>query len=166
MNEPLTSDPAWLDQLDELITEFDTSFHRETRRPIEAYVANVPEYRKSNLFASLLRVELTHRIRLGETPTVADYCGRFDNYADILNVVIGEFSQILRQVRVGTIFDEHYEVLAEVARGGSQNRRPFTARYEGEGVGEGELDQGLSRDRLGEPNCGFRPAERSGPCHR
>jgi tetratricopeptide (TPR) repeat protein len=78
------SSPGAETWIDRIATEFDRAWYEGRRPRIEDYLGEASDAGRP-LLTELLRIELQHRKRLGESPTAAEYERRFADHAEAVH---------------------------------------------------------------------------------
>ncbi len=81
-----------LRRIDQASDRFEAAWAAEHRPRIEEFLADVPEPERAILLHELLVLELGYRRRAGETPTPADYLGRFPDHPTVIHHALEEAS--------------------------------------------------------------------------
>src|SRR6516165_10578823 len=76
-----------LEQIDQLCDRYENARVAGQQPRMDDYLREVPEAERSALFRELLKLDLHYRRQQRETPTEAEYCQRFPEYTDLIQVV-------------------------------------------------------------------------------
>ena len=85
--------------VDEACDRFEMAWRSGLRPPIEAFLGDAADPRRSALLRYLLAVELDYRVSLGESPEPSEYRVRFAGYERLIDRVFAEFSRRLAIAR-------------------------------------------------------------------
>ena len=69
-------------RINAVCVRFESSLKQGAAITIEDSLEQVPEGERAALLYALVRLEMEYRQRRGETPALAEYAGRFPQYAD------------------------------------------------------------------------------------
>jgi serine/threonine protein kinase/formylglycine-generating enzyme required for sulfatase activity len=79
-----------LQEIDRVCDSFEAAWHAGLNPRIEDYLGIVAESYRESLFREILARELEIRRKAGESPCLADYDGRFGDYAGLIQTILGE----------------------------------------------------------------------------
>ncbi|MGO9598586.1 MAG: protein kinase domain-containing protein [Isosphaeraceae bacterium] len=79
-----------LQEIDRVCDSFEAAWQAGLNPRIEEYLGAVAESHRESLFGELLAREVEIRRKAGETPGLADYDGRFGEYAELIQTILGE----------------------------------------------------------------------------
>ena len=84
-----TGPPTAGRHVDEVCDRFEAAWLAGQRPCVKEYLGEAPEPERSDLFRELLKLDLHYRQQQQETPTEAEYCQPFPEYADLIHAVFG-----------------------------------------------------------------------------
>ena len=79
-----------LTRTDQICTAFDRAWSAGESPDLDAYLNQVDDFDRGELFRKLLEVEVEYRVARGEIPNTADYISRYQNFAEIVKEVFAE----------------------------------------------------------------------------